>query len=137
MKRLTQLIPVVVLLVLSLASGVFAQTQITTGVIQGTVTDEQGGVVPGATVEVKSPDTNFSKSLTTNSDGRFVFLQLQPGRYVLTTSKQGFASVVRENHASVGQTINLSLSIEVLAAGKILHNRGSTIDTVKTESSSL
>ena len=138
MKRLIRFLALSLPLLVAQASGVFAQTQITTGVIQGTVLDEQGSVVPGANVEVKSPDTNFSKSLTTDADGRFVFLQLQPGRYVLTVSKQGFATVIQENlELTVGQTINLSLSAKVSRLEeKITITAAPTIDTVKTESSS-
>src|SRR6266496_3517256 len=137
MKRLIRLVATALPLLLALATGVFAQTQITAGVIQGTVLDEQGGVVPGANVEVKNPDTNFSRTLTTNADGRFVFLQLQPGRYVLTVSKQGFATVIQENlELTVGQTINLSLSMKVSRLEeKITITAAPTIDTVKTESS--
>ncbi len=138
MKRLIRLVAPGLPLLLALASGVFAQTQITTGVIQGTVLDEQAGVVPGANVEVKSPDTNFSRALTTNADGRFVFLQLQSGRYVLTVSKQGFATVIQENlELTVGQTINLSLTMKVSRLEeKITITAAPTIDTTKTESSS-
>src|SRR4030095_2633573 len=94
--------------------AVSAQVQSTTGVIQGTVLDEQGGVVPGANVEVKNPDTNFSRTFSTDSDGRFVFLQLSPGRYNVTAAKQGFATVIQENlELTVGQTLNLSLTMKV------------------------
>src|SRR4030095_11929046 len=96
------------------SSAVFAQTQITTGVIQGTVLDGQGIVVPDENVEVKNSDANFSRTLTTNADGRFVFLQLSPGRYTLTLSKQGFATVIQENlDLTVGQTISLNLNMKV------------------------
>jgi hypothetical protein len=138
MKRLIRLVAIVFPLLLAQASGVFAQTQITTGVIQGTVLDEQAGSVAGANVEVKNPDTNFSRSLTTDADGRFVFLQLQPGRYVVTASKQGFTTVIQENlELTVGQTINLSLNMKVSRLEeKITITAAPTIDTVKTESSS-
>jgi outer membrane receptor for ferrienterochelin and colicin len=138
MKRITRFIAVVVPLLLALASGVFAQTQITTGVIQGTVLDEQGGVVLGAKVEVKNPDINLSKTLTTDANGRFVFLQLSSGRYTLSVSKQGFATVVQENlDLTVGQAISLSLSMKVSKLEeKITITAAPTIDTVKTESSS-
>jgi len=50
-----------VLVILAIASVVTAQTQITTGTIQGTVTDTNGGLVPGANVESRSLDTNLSR----------------------------------------------------------------------------
>src|SRR5215813_15634003 len=82
--------------------------QITTGVIQGTISDEAGAVVPGADVEVRNLETNLTKTFSTDSDGRFVFLQLQPGRYSLTVTKQGYAKVLQENVSlTIGQTITL------------------------------
>src|SRR6266850_461663 len=66
------------------------QTQITTGTIQGTVTDTNGAVVPGANVEIKNIETNASRTLTSDEGGRFVALALQPGKYTVTVSKQGF-----------------------------------------------
>lgn len=139
MKRMITLAAFALLLMmLSLASSALAQTQISAGVIQGTVLDEQGGAVPGANTEVKNVDTNFTRTLTTDSDGRFVFLQLQPGRYLLTVSKQGFATLIQQNlEVTVGQTINLSLSMKVSRLEeKITITAAPTIDTVKTESSS-
>ncbi|HXU35747.1 MAG TPA: TonB-dependent receptor [Blastocatellia bacterium] len=138
MKRLIQLVALGLPLMLALACLTPAQTQMTTGVIQGTILDEQGGVVPGANVEVRNPDTNFSKALTSDSDGRFVFLQLSSGRYTLTVSKQGFATLVQENlNLTVGQAISLSLNMKVSRLEeKITITAAPTIDTVKTESSS-
>src|ERR1041384_2514140 len=138
MKKLIRLAAMGLPLMLILASGARAQTQITTGVIQGTILDEQGAAVPGANLEVKNADTNFTRTLTTDSDGRFVFLQLKPGRYLLTVSKQGFATVVQENlELTVGQTINLNLAMKVSRLEeKITISAAPTIDSVKTESSS-
>ena len=138
MKRLLTLVALALPLMLPFASPASAQTQITTAVIQGTVLDEQGGVVPGATVEVKNPATNFSRTLATDADGRFVFLQLAPARYTLTVSKQGFATLIQENlELTVGQTINLLLNMKVSRLEeKITITAAPTIDTVKTESSS-
>ena len=58
-----------------------AQTQITTGVIQGTVTDTTGAPLPGVTVEARNVATNQARTMATGADGRFVFLQLPPGTY--------------------------------------------------------
>ncbi|MGH9821432.1 MAG: carboxypeptidase-like regulatory domain-containing protein, partial [Pyrinomonadaceae bacterium] len=87
----------------------FAQ-DITSGTIQGTVSDEQGASVPGASVEARNVATNFTKTFTTDSDGRFVLLAIPPGRYVLTVTKTGFAKLNQEN---VDLTVGRSLSLNI------------------------
>src|SRR5712692_9043228 len=126
-----------VLVILAIASVVTAQTQITTGTIQGTVTDVNGAVVPGANVEIKNLDTNFSKTLTTDDGGRFVALALPPGNYSVTISKQGFATtVVEKAELTVGQALNLPVSMKVSGVQERVTVTAPTVDTVKTESSS-
>ncbi len=119
-------------------SAVHAQTQITTGVIQGTILDETGAVVPGASVEAKNIDTNLTRSFNTGDDGRFVFLQLPPGPYMVTVSKLGFATLVQENLSlTVGQAITLNLTMKVSQIEeRITITAAPTIDTSKTEASS-
>jgi hypothetical protein len=114
-----------------------AQTQITSGTIQGTVTDANGAIVPGASVEVKNVDTNFSRTATTDEGGRFVALALPPGNYEVTISKQGFATTVVEKFPlTVGQAVNLPLSIKVSGvAERVTVSATPTVDTLKTESS--
>src|SRR4030081_3297774 len=84
------------LVILAITPLVSGQTQITTGTIQGTVTDSNGAVVPGANVEVKNLDTNLVRTLSTDDGGRFVALALPPGPYSVTVSKQGFGTLVLE-----------------------------------------
>jgi len=92
------------------ATLVRSQTQMTTGTIQGTVTDANGAIVPGASIEIKNLETNFARSLTTDDGGRFVALALPPGSYSVTVSKQGFATGVLERvELTVGQAISLPL----------------------------
>ena len=138
MKKMKRLIALYLVFMLAAASVALARTQITTGVIQGTVFDESGAVVVGANIEVKNLDTNSVRNLTTDSDGRFVFLQLTPGRYTLAASKQGFATVVQENlQLTVGQAISLNLTMKVSqVAERITISAAPTVDIVKTESSS-
>src|SRR5262245_66571327 len=96
------------------AVGVRAQTSITTGTIQGMVLDPQGAVVPGAEVEVRNRDTNFKRTFSTGPDGRFVFLQLPPGRYTATITKQGFGTLVQDGiNLTVGQAVTLSPTMKV------------------------
>src|SRR5919205_1266611 len=126
------------LLALTFTVSPAAQTQITTGVIQGTVADEQGAAVPGASVEVRNVETNLTKSLTTDEGGRFVFLQLPPGRYTLTASKQGFATLRQEEFAlTVGQAANLDLRMKVSGLNEVVNvSAVQTIDTASAQTSS-
>ena len=108
-----------------LSSSLSAQTQITTGVIQGTVSDPSGGVVPGAEVQVKNAETNLTRSLTTGEDGRFVFLLLPSGTYTVTTTKAGFATLVRDKvTVSVGQAVILNLAMKVSGGDRDGHGLG-------------
>jgi hypothetical protein len=99
---------------LAVGATATAQTQITTGVIQGSVSDATGASLPGVTVEARNLDTNIARTLVTESDGRFVFLQLPPGNYRVTFTLSGFATLVQENlQLTVGQAINLPASMKV------------------------
>ncbi|HVH85405.1 MAG TPA: carboxypeptidase-like regulatory domain-containing protein, partial [Terriglobales bacterium] len=79
-----------------LFSGVMlCQTQITGGVIQGTVLDPSGAVIPGAVVEAHNLDTNLRQSTKSDESGRFSFLALAAGNYEVSAKKDGFHAVRR------------------------------------------
>ncbi|HEV8590795.1 MAG TPA: TonB-dependent receptor [Pyrinomonadaceae bacterium] len=115
----------------------FAQ-DITSGTIQGIVSDEQGAVVPGVTVEARNVDTNFSKTFTTDADGRFTFLSMPSGKYTVSFIKQGFAKLNQEGvELTVGRLVNLNPTLKVSSvSGEVTVTGSPTIDSVKTESSS-
>ena len=115
------------------AAVAFGQAQITTGTIQGTVTDANGAIVPDASVEIKNLDTNSSKTLTSDEGGRFVALALSPGKYNITVTKQGFGTLVAENlELTVGQTITLPMQMKVSGVEERVTVTAPTVDTVKT-----
>jgi hypothetical protein len=58
--------------------------------LQGTITDPSGATVPGATVTLKSEETNVAHTVTTNSSGVYAISALAPGRYDLTVEATGF-----------------------------------------------
>jgi len=91
-----------------------AQTQITTGVIQGAVVDSSGAVLPGVDVTIVNQETNLTQSRTTDAEGRFVFLQLPPGRYKATFRLSGFSTIVRDGvDLTVGQAVSLNPRLSV------------------------
>ena len=125
------------ILTLLIASNTGAQTQITTGTIQGTVVDANGAVVPGANVEIKNLGTNFSRTLTTDEDGRFTAPLLQPGNYSVTVSKQGFATtVLPDTVLTVGQALSIPFSLKISSVAEtVTVTTTPTVDTLKTEAS--
>jgi len=80
--------------------------QRTTGVINGTVTDPEARVIEGVAVTLTNRDTNIVSRTTTNGSGAFVFLNIDPGPYVLKFEKQGFRTIsVPSFNLTVNQTL--------------------------------
>ncbi|MEO5897359.1 MAG: TonB-dependent receptor, partial [Vicinamibacterales bacterium] len=102
------------LFILALTHPALTQTQITTGVVQGTVTDATGALLPGVTVEARNAGTNLTRTLTTEADGRFVFLQLPPGTYSVKFTLAGFATLIQQEvPVTVGQSVTLPIAMKV------------------------
>jgi hypothetical protein len=94
-------------------SAIFAQSQATTGVIEGTVTNEDGGVLPGASVTLRNTATNYEQVVSTGANGRFRAVLLPLGPYRITVSLDGFSTLVREGiDLAVGQSVNLNLVLK-------------------------
>src|SRR6266542_1590361 len=131
-------IGICLLAVLSMVVALQAQTQITGGTIQGTVLDPNGGAIPGANVEIRNLETNLIRNLSTDEGGRFVALQLPSGRYSVTVTKTGFATLTVEKvELTVGQALNLPITMKVSGVEERVTISGTpTVDTLKTESSS-
>src|SRR5437763_14748784 len=83
---------VVFLLVLFLVPlSLFAQSQATTGVIEGTVTDATGAVLPGVTVSLRNTATNFEKNEGTSPQGMYRGVLLPRGPYEMQATLEGVA----------------------------------------------
>jgi hypothetical protein len=128
----------VLALALVCAPKSWSQAQITTATVEGDVLDERGGGIPDATVEIKNLDTNFSRTVSTNDDGHYTFLNLPPGRYTVTVTKQGFATIVQQNvNLTVGQVLSLPITQKVSAVSEqVVVTDVPIIEVTKTESSS-
>ncbi|MCY7375848.1 MAG: TonB-dependent receptor [Pyrinomonadaceae bacterium] len=124
-----------------LCLSVFAQSQSTTGLIQGNVFDQTGAVIQGASVVVKNTETGFERTVTSNSDGFFSAPLLPLGKYLVTAEASGFARTNLENIIlNIGQT--LSLRVELKAGGAAttvvdVTSEGETVETNRTELNTL
>src|ERR1044072_2547646 len=80
------------LLLLCLGVGAAAQT---TGRLSGTVQDEKGGSVAGATVTARHVETNISRTAQTDSEGRYRLTGMPVGRYEIPVESQSVAKYVQ------------------------------------------
>src|SRR5262245_45088090 len=98
--------------VLSLLSAMPALAQVRGGSISGAVTDQQGGVLPGASVTAQGVDATLV--VTTIGDGTFHFVELAPGPYKVTAGIPGFSTVARDNIiVVVGRNVEVPFTLNV------------------------
>ncbi|HEY1987706.1 MAG TPA: carboxypeptidase regulatory-like domain-containing protein [Terracidiphilus sp.] len=87
--------------------------------IQGTVSDPQGGVIPGAKLTLTNTATNESQTRTSNETGLFNFNALPPGRFKLVVEKDGFATKDLDNVQIIPEQANsLDVKLEVGGAAQ-------------------
>ena len=77
------------------ASWVGAQS--TSASVSGSVSDAQGGMLPGVTVTLTSTSQGNAQTATTDEAGRFVFPNVRPDSYTLQATLQGFKTLQRSN----------------------------------------
>jgi hypothetical protein len=106
------------LVALPVVSG--AQSQATTGIIRGVVTDPNGAPVANAQVILHETQTNFTRTLTTDAAGNFTGTLLPLGTYDVTARSVGFAEVKQTGIAlSVGETRDLRLALAAVTLAAV------------------
>ena len=80
--------------------------------LSGTVTDQTGALLPGASIKITNPATGFQREVQTNDNGFYVFPALPPATYVVSADKEGFA-LVEVNDLALNVNDNRSLRIEL------------------------
>jgi hypothetical protein len=119
----------------ALASPAGAQVQ--AGRIVGTVRDPQQATVPRATVTVTSSATGQSLNVTTNDRGDYVVTPVNPGRYQVTVTLQGFqTAVVNAVDVPVGQSVRVDVELNVGTLAEATEVTAS-VPLLDTESGSL
>ncbi len=109
--------------VVSAATGSWTalHAQSDTGRVTGTVADNTGAFIPGATVTLTNTDTNALLTRTSGSGGDFTFPALTRGRYKVDASMQGFA----------GQSQSFELQIQQVQTVEFKLSAGSAAQTVE------
>ena len=85
-----------------------------TGTVSGQASDRQGAAIEGANVVLTDTTTNSLQSTTTNEAGRYIFLNIAPGVYNLSLSKEGFSQArLTAQTVAVGLVRTLDVTLEV------------------------
>ncbi|HQX54320.1 MAG TPA: carboxypeptidase regulatory-like domain-containing protein [Pyrinomonadaceae bacterium] len=83
------------------------------GKIAGTITDVNGGIIPGATVTVTNEKTGEARNVLAKEDGTFLVVNLQPAIYTVAASGSNFATATKRNiELLVGQELDLELKLQ-------------------------
>jgi hypothetical protein len=83
------------------------------GRITGTITDQSGAVIAGATVTIKDVERGVSRTLTTGESGEYNAPNLLPGTYAVRAEANGFKVVQRENILlEVGKEVRIDLALQ-------------------------
>src|SRR5438132_10040654 len=93
---------------------IFIMGQLTTGRITGTVTDQTGAAVPGATVTLKNTDTGISRTTLSQESGKYEASSLPAGNYEVSASLSGFQTFVHKGIGlAVGQNAVVDFTLQV------------------------
>jgi hypothetical protein len=122
---------------LSIGLCVAAFAQVNRGTIRGTVSDQSGAVVVGATVTAQNVATGVNSVATTGANGNFTIPFLPPGVYTVTVEQAGFKKAVLDNvNVPVGDTIRQDVTLTVGEVSQSVSIEAEGV-TLKTETSEL
>ena len=112
------------LLCIAASGAVQSLAQVPVGSLNGTVHDQTGGVMQGATVTVTNRDTGRERQVVSAVDGSFRVAPLLPGSYTLRAAASGFRTLIETATVQVGQTTSVDLQMQVGAATEVVSVQG-------------
>ncbi len=81
-------------------------------ILSGKVTDQNGAIVIGATVTAVLTEKGIERSVTTDENGRYRIIELQPGKYSIRVNSAGFGILTKTDLDTIsGQSINVDFSL--------------------------
>lgn len=132
MRRSIQILAFILIAVMTAA----AQSQSTTGNIEGRVVDQNGAVVAGIAISATNQDTGYGKTGVSDADGNYIFVLLPPGTYkVEVTAAKGFAAATYNNvKVTVGAKTSLEIVLKVGNAVSVVDvtSEGQAIENTRT-----
>ncbi|MEO7794367.1 MAG: carboxypeptidase regulatory-like domain-containing protein, partial [Thermoanaerobaculia bacterium] len=137
MKRLQRVLAAS-LMAAACAATVWAQTDVTTTRVSGTISAEDGSVLPGVAVTATNLETGLVVSDTTNAEGFYRLLNLPTGNYSITAGLDGFATSSRADVRLVlasTPTIDFTLQVSAIVETIDVTSEIAVIEVTNTASS--
>src|SRR5258707_10596514 len=107
-------ISLTLLVVFTLAIAAFTQTA--TSSLRGTVMDQKGAVIPGATVKIVNPAQGGSRETKTDDRGEYQFQQVPPATYDVIATAANVGAVTKKVQLLVSTPVTLDLAVKVTAS---------------------
>jgi len=126
MRSITAAVALVIATALLLAGHAVAQLD--TAAISGTVRDQSGAEIPGATIQIRNQDTGLERTTKTNGSGAYQLGEIPPGVYTIAAQAKGFSTSQRENETlAISQSLVFNFALQV----------GTTTSTVQVTTSAV
>jgi hypothetical protein len=126
------LLMLVIVCVLSVSWTAFAQTTVSQGSIQGTISDPSGAVVGGATISITHQATGQIITTTSTGSGTYNSGGLIPGDYRVRVEAKGFRTAEGAFTVQVGVTASGNIKLEVGEASQVVEVQATSVQ-VNTE----
>ena len=135
----SKLLMLVSLCVLATIFSLNVMSQSGTTGVSGTVTDQNGAAVPGATVTLINPETSFTRTVTTGDDGKYSFPGIPPATYRIEITAASFKKLINSNvKALVDTPIEVNLALQPGDVSAVVDVTADSIESViNTQDASL
>lgn len=104
-----------------------ARAQNATATLSGTVTDQNGALIPGVNIAVINVSQGFQRAAITNGEGSFVVPSLPPNTYTVKAEHEGFHAAEYPN-----VVLNINSQIRINIQLKLASLTGSTVDVIES-----
>src|ERR1700704_5201315 len=119
-----------------MTSTLFSQVDYSTATLRGTVTDQAGAVIAGATITATNTSTGISKVVKSSSEGAYRLSALPPGAYQVTTVAGGFSKEVFKGlELTVGQSATYDVHLKVGVASEVVEVTAADMPLIQTDQS--
>jgi hypothetical protein len=113
-----------------------ANAQTTTSTIEGTVTDANAAVIPGAEVTASGTTLAAERSVTTDAEGFYRLTALPAGTYTLTVSRTGFAPSTSNIELTLNRVVTFDVQLQVGNVGAVANVSSDALPLLETNASS-